>query len=105
MQGFQVDAGQIHWGTLYEVHGRNALVTDVPSAHRAGEWNTYEILYTGSRIQVALNGIQTIDLDDEQGAAHGRLGFQLHQGQSMIVRFRNLKLELDPAEPGLKTIS
>jgi putative heme-binding domain-containing protein len=105
MQGFQVDAGQIHWGTLYEVHGRNALVTDVPSAHRAGEWNTYEILYTGSRIQVALNGVKTIDLDDDQGAVHGRLGFQLHQGQSMTVRFRNLKLELDPTEPGLKTIS
>jgi len=103
VMGYQADVGTGWWGKLYEEHGR-ALLWDKPGdAHvRAGEWNTYEILARGSRIQTAINGRLCVDLDDPMGAREGILAFQIHSGGSMQVRYRDFEIELDP-KPGLKT--
>ena len=37
-----------------------------------------------------------MDLDDPKGARRGIIAFQLHSGGDMEVRFKDLKLELDP---------
>jgi hypothetical protein len=37
-----------------------------------------------------------VDLDDPRGARRGIVAFQLHSGGAMEVRFKDLKLELDP---------
>ncbi len=58
----------------------------------------------GTHVQIALNGLKTVDLDDPKGAAHGRVGFQLHQGQAMTVQFRKLRLELNPTQTILQTL-
>jgi hypothetical protein len=70
-----------------------------------GEWNTYEVLYRGSRLAVALNGRTLYDLDTralvpEQGApfaeraAAGFIGLQHHGAEvesgEPMVSFRNL---------------
>ncbi|HMO65416.1 MAG TPA: DUF1080 domain-containing protein, partial [Verrucomicrobiota bacterium] len=68
-----------------------------------GDWNTYEILAVGSRLRTAINGQPCVDLDDPAGARRGILALQLHSGGPMEIRFRNLRLELDPA-PELKTV-
>ena len=104
MRGWQADIGQGWWGKLYEEHGRGLLwdrPADAPV--RPGAWNTYEILVTGTRIRTAINGRPCVDLDDPAGAAAGQIAFQVHSGGPTEVRFRELKLELDP-EPRLTTV-
>mgnify|MGYP003393931146 CR=1 FL=1 len=60
------------------------------------DWNTYEVLAVGSKIRTAINGKLCVDLDDPQIAKTGVIGFQLHSGGVFEVRYKDLKLELDP---------
>jgi len=75
-----------------------------------GEWNTYEILYRGSRLAVALNSKTLYDVDTlklaegrpfAERAPEGFLGFQRYGGPDsegeVAVRFRNVQVQrLDP---------
>jgi putative heme-binding domain-containing protein len=96
--GYQADIGEGWWGKLYEEHGRG-LLWDKPgdSAVNAGDWNQYEIVAVGRRIQTFINGTPCVDLTDPQGALRGVIALQLHSGGATHVRFRNLKLEVLPA--------
>jgi hypothetical protein len=58
-----------------------------------GDWNEYEILAQGKRIQLKLNGKVTMDLEDGE-ASSGVIAFQLHRGDPMEVRLRNVKLKV-----------
>jgi putative heme-binding domain-containing protein len=99
MRGYQADIGPDWWGKLYEEHGR-ALLRDKSGEQylHAGDWNQYEIEARGSRIRTWLNGQPCVDLDDPDGARRGIIALQLHAGDPMEVRFRNLKLEVLEAE-------
>jgi len=104
MIGPQADIGAEWWGKLYEVGGRNLIGdVDATSFVRQGQWNTYEIVATGNRFLTALNGNVCVDQTDELFAKRGVVGFQVHAGEPTEVRFRNLKLELNP-EPILVTV-
>lgn len=104
MTGYQADASDVGeksgWGNLYEEkgRGRKLMKTQDEGWQKAktivhpGEWNSYEILAQGSHLQLKLNGVVTMDLQDEK-AARGFIGFQLHLGPPMEVFFRNVKLK------------
>jgi hypothetical protein len=101
--GCQADVGVGWWGKLYEENGRGVL------SDRSGEsavvvdgWNHYEIVAVGSRVLTAINGVPCIDLDDPQIARRGVLALQVHSGGATEVRFKDLRLEVDP-EPLLST--
>ncbi|MAE75896.1 MAG: dehydrogenase [Planctomycetes bacterium] len=97
MKGYQADIGVGWWGKLYEEHGRGLIWKKPGDALvKKGEWNTYEILAVGGRVQTAINGALCVDLVDKSGAHRGVIGLQLHSGGPTEVRFRNLKLELAP---------
>ncbi len=94
LHGYQADAGQVYWGSLYE-EGRRGML------HRAPEevwspvvdvdgWNHYVVEARGDRLRIEVNGSVTTDLRDD-AVAEGRLGFQLHAGTSSI-RLRNLRV-------------
>ena len=103
MRGYQADIGAGWWGKLYDEHGRGLLAADPrDDLALADQWNTYEILAVGQRIQLALNGQRCVDFTDESGVTEGVIGLQVHSGGPMEVRFRDLRLEVDP-EPTLKT--
>ncbi len=102
MRGYQADIGKGWWGLLYEEGGRAVLSKAAVAAEKPGEWNTYEILAVGGRVQLALNGQRTVDLTDPAGSKRGVIGLQVHSGGPTEVRFRNFKLELNP-EPVLRT--
>lgn len=68
-----------------------------------GEWNTYEILYQGSRLAVALNGRTLYDVDTfevpglppfRERARRGAIGLQryssAHVRGDVVIRFRDL---------------
>ncbi|MBT5017720.1 MAG: DUF1080 domain-containing protein [Planctomicrobium sp.] len=101
MRGYQADIGAGWWGKLYEESARGLLVKEDNAEHvREGDWNEYIIRAVGPRVQTFLNGVQVVDLVDEQGARSGQLAVQIHSGGPMEVRFRNLELNvLDPMPP------
>lgn len=100
MLGYQADAGAGWWGKLYEESGR-ALLWDKPGEQhvKPNDWNHYEIVAVGSRVQTWINGQPCVDLDDPIGARRGVIGLQIHSGGKTEVRFKNLQLELlDPPQ-------
>jgi putative membrane-bound dehydrogenase-like protein len=95
LQGYQADAGPGWWGKLYEENGRELLWDKSgEESLRPGEWNHYEIRAEGSHIQTWINGQKCVDLFDPNGKRRGLFGLQIHSGEAMEVRFRNLELEV-----------
>ncbi len=87
-------------GSLY-----GALAPGEKALRPIGEWNTYEVLYRGQRLAVALNGRTLYDVDThtlapENGkpfaerAPRGFIGLQHHGAEGVegevVVEFRNL---------------
>ncbi len=97
VKGYQADVGVGWWGKVYEEHGRGLLWDHSGESHvKPGEWNSYEIVAVGPKIRTAINGKPCAVLDDPAGARRGIVAFQLHSGGPTEVRFRDLRLELDP---------
>jgi hypothetical protein len=100
MKGYQADVGQGWWGKLYEESARGLTVLETqPDGDKhvkKEDWNAYEIVAVGDRVLIAINGRQTVDLTDPQGAKSGIFGLQVHSGGATEVRFRNLKLTPSP---------
>ena len=93
--GYQADIGAGWWGKLYEEHGR-AMLWDTPGEQhvKPNDWNRYEIIARGSKIQTLINDQLCVDLDDPAGKRQGIIAFQLHSGGKTEVRYRNLSLEV-----------
>lgn len=103
MRGYQADIGAGWWGLLYEESGRGILQKAAANPVVPGEWNHYEIVAVGDRVQLAINGVRTVDLVDAPGARRGVLALQVHSGGPTEVRFRGFRLELDP-QPVLRSV-
>ncbi len=96
------------WG-FYDLFGRNSIYRDDGRAKKAdnGDWNKMEILATGHRIRLAVNGQLVADWEDPQPETciAGPVGLQLHSNTvAQEVRFRGLILSEDP-EDYLITVS
>ena len=98
MRGPQADVGAGWWGKLYEENARG-LICDKSGEPfvKVDDWNDYEVIAAGSRIRTFINGHACVDLDDPSGPRRGIFAFQIHAGGPMEVRFKDLRLELDPA--------
>ena len=59
-----------------------------------GEWNEYQIVASGTKIQTFINGNKCGDIDDPDGGKRGVFGIQLHAGGPTEVRVKDLKLEV-----------
>jgi putative membrane-bound dehydrogenase-like protein len=93
--GYQADIGLGWWGKLYEEHGRALLWSESDeSIIKAGDWNQYIIEATEERVRTWINGTICVDLEDPEGAFSGRIALQVHSGDAIDVRFKNLRLEL-----------
>jgi hypothetical protein len=104
MKGYQADAGAGWWAKLYEESGRGILVKEGGEEFvKKDDWNTYEIVAVGHKVLIAINGHKTVDLDDDKGATSGIFALQVHAGGPTEVRWKDLKLELNP-KPELTTL-
>lgn len=125
ISGYQADfeAGEKYSGILYEERGRGILAlrgektvikagadAKKPTVEKAGlvgdsaaiqaaikkeDWNEYKIVAMGNHVQHFINGMQTIDVTDEDAAnapKEGLLALQIHQGPPMTVQFKDFKL-------------
>jgi type 1 glutamine amidotransferase len=92
------DAPDRTTGAVYGVHGPDAAARD-GALNPPGEWNTFELLVEGERVQVFLNGVKINDFtntDPVRSLASGHIGLQNH-GDGDEVSFRNVRIrELGP---------
>ena len=125
ISGYQADfeAGATYSGILYEERGRGILAkrgektvikpgtdgkkpvveqagtvgvsADIQAAIKSEDWNEYKIIAKGNHVQHFINGMQTIDVTDEDTAnapKEGLLALQIHAGPPMVVQFKSFKL-------------
>lgn len=119
------EAGKTYSGILYEEQGRGILAQrgqktvikpdeNDPKKHKvevAGsvgdtkeiqakikneDWNDYVVVAKGNHLQHFINGVQTVDVTDEQAAKaaqSGVLALQIHVGPPMTVQFKDIRIK------------
>ena len=97
--GYQVDMGEDYWGCLWDERGRGMIAkyprVDADKLVKKDDWNHYYVKAQGHHIQVWLNGVKTVDVQDEKGRATGRIGFQLcHGNKKTEASFKNVKVRM-----------
>jgi len=68
----------------------------IGATYKKGDWNDYVIIAKGNHIQQYLNGIQTVDVTDNDPkgrALSGILALQIHAGPPMLVEFKDVRLK------------
>ena len=121
MGGYQADMDEknAYTGGLYEERGRGILAKpgqkvtigengkpkvtgtladpkDIKAKIKEKDWNELVIIAQGNHLVQKLNGLQTIDVtdDDPKGRAmEGLLGLQVHAGPPMKVQFKEIMLK------------
>ena len=97
VKGYQADVGPGWWGKVYEENGRGLLWKESGEAFvKPGEWNTYEIVAVGPKVRT---------VDQRPALRHARRPRRGRGGSSPSsstrggrpeVRFKDLKVELEP---------
>ena len=103
VSGYQADMGSAWdrpvWGALYDESRRNKMLAE-PDPELAtrlvkpNEWNEIRVICRGPKIQIFLNGEQTVDYteEDESMPRHGVIGLQVHGGEPSEAWYRNLRI-------------
>ena len=80
-------------GAIYGFKSADLAARDA-ALNPAGEWNTYEILVEGERLQVFLNGVRVNDFTntDPVRSLAGHIGIQNH-GTGDDASFRNIRIK------------
>ena len=112
MIGYQCDMGTMRgqsiWGALYDESRRRKFLVEPPQdklkeAVKVDDWNDLVIRCEGPRIQIWVNGVQTVDYTETDAAIPrtGRLGLQIHGGEPAEAAYRNIRVrKLDGRNPG-----
>jgi hypothetical protein len=99
VSGYQADLGQQYWGSLYDESRRNRTLKG-PDAEtikrivKPDDWNEYVIRAEGRRIQLWLNGVQTVDYTEEDPAVEtsGVIAVQIHSGPPTEAWYKDITL-------------
>lgn len=106
VSGYQCDAGAAVdrpvWGALYDESRRNKMLAEAPRDDlikwvKQDDWNELRVVAKGDRIQIFLNGHQTIDYREEAAdiARTGIIGLQIHSGPPTEAWYRNIRIKVD----------
>src|SRR6056297_2364431 len=97
--GYQADLGDQWWGCLYDESRRRKILAGPPAEERGkpireNDWNDYRIRCQGNRIQLWINGTQTVDYQEPDAdiARQGFIGLQVHSGGPMEAWYRNIRI-------------
>jgi len=103
--GYQADMGQQYWGCLYDESRRRTILQQpdpelITEILKPGEWNDYRIRCEGKRIQLWLNGIQTVDYTeaDPDIAQIGLIALQIHSGKPAEASYKDIEILELPGE-------
>ena len=97
MIGYQADMGDNYWGALYDESRRKKVLaapdsTVINSIVKIGDWNDYKIQAEGNRIQLFLNGKQTVDYTEsgQNIPQNGFIGLQIHGAGKAKVSYKDI---------------
>lgn len=100
VSGYQADLGDGWWGNLYDESRRKRVLAGPPVAERAkpvriGQWNDHRIRCEGKRIQIWINGVQTVDYTEPDASIPqtGIIALQVHGGFTMTGHYRNIRIK------------
>jgi hypothetical protein len=103
VEGYQADMGDGWWGCLYDESRRNKVLVKpdpavIEKTIKRQEWNDYEIRCEGPKITVRLNGVKTVEWneDDPSVAKSGVIGLQIHGGGQTEVFYKDLTVDVLP---------
>jgi hypothetical protein len=108
VSGFQADLGAGYDGALYDNARRNKVLLRptkevlAKAQKPVGEWNDYRIRAEGARIQIWLNGVQTVDYTETEPdiATTGIIALQIHGNSYAIARYKDIAITELPAVKG-----
>lgn len=99
VSGYQADMGVGWWGALYDESRRKKVLKGPDQAKmkaviKDGEWNDYTIRADGPRVQLWINGFQTVDYleADPTVADSGLICVQIHSGPPSEAWYRDIKV-------------
>ena len=103
MIGYQCDMGTMQnrsiWGALYDESRRRKFLAEGDSARLAAvmkpdDWNELIIRCEGPRIQIWVNGLQTVDYTEADASIprRGRFGLQIHGGESAEASYKDIQI-------------
>ncbi|WP_460941665.1 3-keto-disaccharide hydrolase [Spirosoma daeguense] len=100
MIGYQADWGPKYWGSLYDESRRNVTLVLPDSVKmtkwaKLNDWNSYEIRAENRRIQLYVNGNQTVDYTEKDAAIpqSGLIGLQIHGAGVTQVAYKDIEIE------------
>ncbi|MEO6236705.1 MAG: DUF1080 domain-containing protein, partial [Vicinamibacterales bacterium] len=99
VSGYQADMGTGWWGALYDESRRKKVLTGpdqekMKSVIRVDDWNDYVIRAEGRRIQIWVNGVQTVDYveEDPNIETTGVIAVQIHGGPPSEALYKDITL-------------
>jgi hypothetical protein len=97
--GYQADMGVGWWGALYDESRRNKVLIGPDQAKmkaviKPNDWNDYVIRAEGQRIQLWINGVQTVDYTETDPAvdSSGVIAVQIHSGPPSQALYRDITI-------------
>ena len=97
VSGYQADMGTGWWGALYDESRRNRILSGpdrerMKKVVRQDGWNDYVIRAEGDRIQLRLNGVQTVDYrePDANVERDGLVCVQIHSGPPSEAWYKDI---------------
>jgi hypothetical protein len=99
VSGYQADMGTGYWGALYDESRRNKVLKGpdaekMKSVIKIDDWNDYVIRAEGRRIQLWVNGVQTVDYveEDPKIETTGVTCLQIHGGPPSEAWYKDITL-------------
>ena len=101
VSGYQADLGKGYDGALYDESRRKKMLAQpapevlAKAQKPLGAWNDYRIRAEGNRIQIWLNGVQTVDYTETEPGIDlsGIIAVQIHGNATSIVHYKDLMIE------------
>ena len=102
--GYQCDMGLMGekniWGSLYDESRRRKFLAEAKQApllkkFNANGWNDLRIVCQGPRIQIWVNGVQTVNYleQDDQIERDGIIALQIHGGAPAEASYRHIRIK------------
>jgi len=99
VSGYQADMGAGWWGALYDESRRNKVLIGpdqekMKQVVKPSEWNDYVIRAVGTRIQLSINAVQTVDYVENDPAIESRgvICPQIHAGPPGEAWYRDITI-------------
>ena len=106
--GYQCDMGiagkRFIWGSLYDESRRRKFLADgdndqLTKVLKPNDWNDFVVRCQGPRIQIWVNGYQTVDYTEaeEKIPRRGIIGLQIHSGPPTEASYKDIRIQELPA--------